>query len=429
MIDLDQQIRDGLVHATAGIGDARPADLAPRLVTIRTRRRRTARRRAVGVAAVATVLVLVVGVAVAVTDGRLGHHAQVIAGPGEPKGFADLGPGWHALDTGPVPAMTRATLAWTGHELLVAGSGRMYGYDPNTAAWRTLAAPPYALSGMVWTGDALVATEQSGGGAGARSAWWDPTANDWHDIGKVPVAPGLAAAGSRGPLSSDYGDALVWTGQRVIDSTHGAVLDPRLWHWSTLAEPADLIPYTGLLSTNPVWDGHELLVSAFTTQPGLAWNALGTSYREVPGVPEALTGGSQYVPRSTATGSDGRVVLVTGTDAGLAAALDAHSGEWTALPALPGMESSEGCPQEIAAVDDDILVAPCQSADPLFLRNGAWQTTGPQPNVPVVTNGFAWHGVWLVAGGAVIAWTTSTDTDNDPGAPYVHAEVWVPPAR
>jgi hypothetical protein len=411
MIDLDQQIRDGLVDASADVGASRPADLAFRLVAIRTRRRRTTRRRALALAAA---IVLIAGMTVAVAGSRHGDQAQVITGPGEPKGFADLGPGWHVLDTGPVPGMSRAVLAWTGHELLVAGSGAMYAYDPNTAAWQRLAPPPFEPDGMVWTGEALVATGQSStGGAPALSAWWDPTGDQWHDIGTVPVAPGLVAAGSRGPTSNDYGDSLVWTGQRVIDSTHGAVLDPGSWRWSDLAMPSNVIAYSGLLTTNPVWDGHE--------QAGLAWSALGTSYREVPGVPAALTGEAGVSRNTSAVAAAGSVVLVPGTDTGRAAELDPTTGSWTALPRVPGMRASEGCPKELASVGEDVLVAPCDGSDPLFLRGGRWQTTGPQPDVPADKNGFAWHGVWLGVDGAVIAWSTSTDAANEVGAPYVEA--------
>ena len=243
MIDLDQQIRDGLVDASVDVGASHPADLASRLVAIRTRRRRTTRRRALAVAAA---IVLVVGVTAAIAESRHGDQAQVITGPGEPKRFADLGPGWHVLDTGPVPGMSRAVLAWTGHELLVAGPEAMYAYDPNTVAWQRLAPPPFEPDGMVWTGEALVATGPLQRRSHARaSAWWDPTRDQWHDLGTVPVAPGLAAAGSRGPTANDYGDSLVWTGQRVIDSTHGAVLDPASWRWSDLAMPADLIRLLG----------------------------------------------------------------------------------------------------------------------------------------------------------------------------------------
>ena len=78
MIDLDQQIRDGLVDASADLGASRPVELASRLVAIRTRRRRSARRRALALAAA---IVFVVGVTLAVTDSRHGDQAQVITGP------------------------------------------------------------------------------------------------------------------------------------------------------------------------------------------------------------------------------------------------------------------------------------------------------------------------------------------------------------
>ena len=121
-------------------------------------------------------------------------------------------------------------------------------------------------------------------------------------------------------------------------------------------------------------------------------------------------------------------MLVPGTDTGRAAALDPTTGTWAALPPVPGMQASEGCPQELASVGADVLVSPCDGSDPLFLRGGTWQTTGPQPDVPAATNGFAWHGVWLGVDDAVVAWSTSTDASNGGGAPFVHAEVWVPPA-
>ena len=192
--------------------------------------------------------------------------------------------------------------------------------------------------------------------------------------------------------------------------------------------PGNVIAYSGLLTTNPVWDGHELVISTFGTQAGLAWNALGTSYREVPGVPAAVDGRGGGEPQHVGGGRRGERRARARDRHGPRRCARPHHRDLDRPSPGPRHAGQRRLPQELASVGEDVLVAPCDGSDPLFLRGDRWQTTGPQPDVPAAKNGFAWHGVWLGVDGAVIAWSTSTDAANEVGAPYVHAEVWVPPA-
>ncbi|MCB0952919.1 MAG: hypothetical protein KDB13_09430, partial [Microthrixaceae bacterium] len=57
---------------------------------------------------------------------------------------------------------------------------------------------------------------------------------------------------------------LLWTGNRVVDMTHGAVLDPSTGSSEPLEMPDDLVKYTHLLSSNAVWTGREVVLAAYS---------------------------------------------------------------------------------------------------------------------------------------------------------------------
>lgn len=122
------------------------------------------------------------------------------------------------------------------------------------------------LAGLAWTGQDLVAVSRS-----SRAAAWNPWTNAWISLRPPTTAPALAAVGVSGMSPpGGIGVALVWTGERLLDLTHGSVLNPQDGMWSDLALPTDIVRFTGLLQSTPVWDGSEVVAASFSSGPGLA---------------------------------------------------------------------------------------------------------------------------------------------------------------
>ncbi len=386
--------------------------------TIRSRATARRRRRMAGLSVV--VVGLFVGAAVVlVAPGD--DSAQVVTRPPapQPEPFAGLAPGWHDFDTGPVPADVFSALVWTGEELIVGTTtGQVFAHEPTGATWRALAPMPWAVHASLGRmGDRMVAVEEL---PPYRSALWDPDTDTWSELGPVPSAPELSVAGGEGPDAADGGHALVWTGERLFDISRMAVLDPEQGTWSALPLPVDVIPYTGLLGSTPVWDGHEVVLVSLTG-PGLAWDAIASAYRVVPAPPPELAGVEHVAPDGVAVGLDGRVVIVTHTDAGVVEAFDARTDTWSAMPSVPGMAMGEGCPKLAAAVGGHLVVEACDGSLPVHLDGGEWRPTGP------VATETCCMTQWLAMGDVLLSWSSDTDTHNNPDAPYLRARIWVPP--
>lgn len=407
---------------------ARPSDDVWASICARATSRRRRRRAGVSVVVVGAFVAAAV-VLVAPAD----DSAEVVTTPPvvEPAPFRDLAPGWHDLDTGPVPASVFPSVVWTGSELIVGDGLRgLYAFDPADERWRTLAPLPFETeASLAWIGDRLVAVvddmdqptpDSVTWSWNDRSAVWDPETDTWRELGAVPVAPEYAAVGSRGPFTSS-GHALVWTGERLVDITNGAVLDPEAMTWSALPLPADLVPYTRLLYSKPQWDGREIVLAAIEG-PGLAWNATVTAYREIPALAPELSGDGQVVPDHSVVGARDRVAIITATGAGLAMELDSRTDTWSALPPVPGMAADAGCVQPLAAaVGGTLVVQPCDGRAPVFLDRDTWRSTGE------VGTEICCMTQWVSLGDVLLSWSTDTDTQNNPDAPYVRAKLWVPP--
>ncbi len=368
---------------------------------------------------------------------------RTVAPPEPPPGFASLGPGWQPLDTGPVPAMSSGVgMVWTGTELIVAGEGSAHAYDPVASTWRSIGWPT-AIGGsqldLVWTGTEVVGVGQRDGGTGPdraaerASITWDPDSGTWAEQGPVRGAPALKAAlsayGAGGPLTANHRVALMWTGERVLDMTHLAAYDPATGVWTPMPVPEDrdIIEFTHLQYTNPVWTGEEAVLLGWSSVPGLAWNRRGDAFREVPGVPDAFLGAEPSVlPDAVATAFDGDVVVVAqpggGVTQGRAGRVEVDTGEWVPLPEVPGVEAWNGCPSGVVAVRSVLVVLPCvDGRPPVALGEEGWSPIGGGPPIGCCL------GAWVVVDGALVVWQTDGDTLNNPDAPYVRAEVWVPP--
>ena len=353
---------------------------------------------------------------------------------------------WMALAPWTVPPRPAAPLTWTGSALVVTVPGTAHLYDPVGRAWTQLALPAAlatSATSVAWTGEDLVfVTRSDGTGSPARSAAWNPEARRWRELGPVPVAPSVTAAlglfGGSSLLSGPDGDlSLIWTGTRLLDLSHGAVLDPGTWTWTELAMPGDLVPYTALLYTTPVWTGREVVMAAWSTRPGLAWSADGSAYREVPGMPREVFGPDDAIPDATATRLGSGVLVQanllgttiddpSGSGGGtpVAAVLDPSTGAWTAFEAAPAIAGEPWCWPRSVTIGADTVVAStrCEGGVPSVLIDGAWTPIPPTDDARPCC-----AGTWTVAGSALVVWESDTDTGNNPEAPYVRARVWIPP--
>jgi len=104
---------------------------------------------------------------------------------------------WRALPAPPL-ALYRATVTWTGTEVIVAGAtsdpgvtiaGDVEGvaYDPETNSWRELPQAPVhsQATDAAWTGAELVVVDYS-----ATAAAYDPATNSWRELRDLPVLTG-----------------------------------------------------------------------------------------------------------------------------------------------------------------------------------------------------------------------------------------------
>ncbi len=148
---------------------------------------------------------------------------------------------WRALPVGPLD-VTNGAAAWDGSELLIVGwltnaangvfpaggDHTAAAYDPKTATWRSVPAPPWdpaergsALT-VAWTGAQLVAYTYS-----LHSATYSPATNTWRALADLPVT----AHECNPSAASVAGDVLAsYCGQM-------AVLSGVDHQWATLASP------------------------------------------------------------------------------------------------------------------------------------------------------------------------------------------------
>lgn len=446
--DLDVILRDALAAATEGLGEVEADELARRLVGRRPRRPRRA-----PMVAAAAILVVAGLVAGSVWWRGRGDRVEVVDDrPATEPGFAGFGPGWHRLDTGPVPPMSSVSVAWAADRLVVSGtvmepdgsgSARVYGFDPVVRTWNRLPDPPMDSATIVDADGVLVAVgvpdyTTFGRGVAMRWATLVPGADAWDLRGDVPLSPALAATGATGPTAINGSPHLLWTGERVIDVSHLAALDVHTGATSTLPIEGDPLRFTQLLYGAPVWTGDEILLASWAIGPGLAWSADGSRVREVPGLTrERVDNG--FVRQSASYEVDGRVLMVAmSPDSGVAptAWYDAATDAWSAGPTIP-VALRDRCGVEMAAAGDVVVVQPCDYGD------GVPQEDGPVFGPPLALRGDEWVeverppttsgcclGLWFSTPTAVVMWSTDTDTLNNPDAPYVDAAVWVPnPSR
>lgn len=453
MNDLDETLRSGLRASTEGIGQINGEELSELLHARAAARAadladRPSRARAIAIAAAVALLASVSGLAAyrLTSDNQrdVATDGPAAAGPG----FDGWGPGWHLLDTGPVPMGGPASMAFLDGRLYVARlvtsdgdesyrprSG-LWSFDPATDTWATHPEPPVEDVHIVATDSELVAV----GGPGSTGpgpldrlltwATWSPGDAQWTTHGAVPIAEELRQAGTTGPTPPTTDWSLVWTGRVVIDFTSGAVLDPADGAATPLEFPAEVVRYSHLRQATPVWTGSTVVAASWSTRPALAWDESGRLLGEIPGPPMA---DPEYALSAAAVSVAGEVVLLArdATSGGARAArYDPTSDEWSEVAAPDPTEP--WCPYLAAAVGDSVVSRGCRHDDtrdrtedtsPQLLEGDAWSTLADPPRRE--------QGIerWLGTEQALVTWVSDDDSMNNPQAPFRWAAVWIPPGE
>lgn len=417
---LDELLRDGLREATEPVGVVPPGELARLLAARRAAPQeidgRTRRRRGGGLAAAAVLVALVGGLVLALRDRPDAEQVvvqepttstttvdttpPVVPAPEElqplppvaplPAPLAaieDWAPGWYQLDTSSLPQVSGRSV-WFDGELYVTASGagaeldttRVFRRDRDTAAWVELPPLDLTLAALVAAGDHLVAVGEEGFATTPIPRAWAvlaPDGRSWRQMGRVRQEPTLASGRYLGPW-------LVWTGERVLDTTGAAVLDPATGSAAALEVPDE---ETLVLRTGPtVWTGERAVLATWGPEPGWSWDARGRFLGEVPpaavdGLPEPPEL-SQPV-RAAVAAVDGAVLAVgapTWSEFALGRTLSEGQLRWDDAPAPPmapfvgSLNYFVQCSPWLGAARDTALALTCNAAGSRAAtsRGGDW---------------------------------------------------------
>ncbi len=344
------------------------------------------------VTAAAAVLLLVAGVALTVGRTDSTHDIDAAAGTRD-DGFRDWGPGWHDLDTSGVPDVSNVSVAFLDGDLYLAGTrypagpeqphAELYRFDPVTDGWSEVPAPDMMRATIAAAGDQLVArgtqATESEADLVKPGEWatWTPGDASWTSRGDIAPAAALQQL-EETPLRTTR---LVWTGRRVIDLTHGSVLDPATGTSTPLELPADIESTALVETTTPVWTGSLVVMTAWSSRSGVAWDADGRLVGLLPPPPDVPT----IADATWAAAIGGEVVaLAVGDETGttLTARLDPTTGAWTRLDDLPPTPIPTGtyCSYVLASAADHAVAAPCatgesRSAPTFTLDDDRWRST------------------------------------------------------
>lgn len=392
-VELDERISAALVALADQAEAPRPYPGVPSATGLDRKGPDRPRPSRVWIVAAAVVgLALASGVALSV--GRSGgtHDVETVDGA-DTATFGDWSPGWHDLDTSGLPDLSGLSVAFLGEELYLAGTNHpagpeqahveLYRFDPVSKRWSEVPAPAMERATIVAAGEQLVAR-------GARAAespsdladpgeWatWVPGDASWTDRGDIAASAALQRIAST-PLRDTR---LVWTGRRVIDVTHGSVLDPLAGtSWSLELPPA--VDTTALVeTTTPVWTGSLVVMTAWSSRSGVTWDADGRLVGLLPPPPDVPTIADATWVAAT---DEGVIALAAGDETGATRSvrLDPTTGSWTRLDDLPPTRIPAGtrCSYVAARAADQVVAAPCTAAEPastatFTLDGDRWQPT------------------------------------------------------
>jgi hypothetical protein len=320
--------------------------------------------------------------------------------------------GWHNIDTGPVPPSPTSSVTWTGSELVVATSTRLFAWNAQTGQWRELGGPPFVgrIVAIAAMGDSVMVVGEWEGERLSASVRLPTGA--WTDHGQ---APGTARA-----LSPNRMPSMLWTGQRLLVATWGAQFDPATGIWSELERPAQFNSIFAATYTNPVWTGDQLVVHSPNPEAGFGYNADGSPSGELSIIGPDLVAPTGLIDDTLGVRMGDEALYLNG--AGVTAAYSPTTDSWRLLESVPAFERSEGCPTYLVGLDDTAAAWPCWSSEgPVYLTDEGWEPIEGGPEIRCCID------QWTQVNGALLIWSSSTDTTNDPNAPHVNAKLWVPP--
>jgi hypothetical protein len=295
-------------------------------------------------------------------------------------------------------------------------------YDPETDAWRSLAAAPSGLRGgggqaAAWTGSDAVFWVGNSPDGPVGTGVYDPAADSW----RSPAA---------GPLGVREGYVSVWTGKRLLimggvagdqfATPIGAGVDPATGSWK---QAAALNKLTGFVPTGAVWEGSNAFVFGNVSQcPQLGsrcqqYRPMFVSYTPSTDTVQQIALSGAPVGRKTLgllvpIAWTGHGVLFTDLSDPAAAVVtyDPASGTWQVGPPAPCAASSDTSGQ--VAWAGAVLVVPCGRAR-LQLYDPTSQTwrvlsAGPSPLNSRTSSAIAWTGTQL------IVWSGSSSSASNP---------------
>jgi hypothetical protein len=340
--------------------------------------------------AVPVVLGAVIALAAAGTGGAQAASRPHASAPRTAAAMSTTGT-WRLLPKAPVTRLSaELTTVWTGHEMIIHGSGVTFAYRPASRKWVRLAKGPSPLSGLettdvaVWTGSRMLIVGLTNGSYnpatntwratarpgtplyGAVTAWtghrllawagtccggtshdgiaYNPASNTWRNLPVAPLAARKSASGA-------------WTGRDLVvaggfrEGLNGtdiffrdaAAYNPATGRWRKIA-PMPRREY----GATAVWDGREILFiggvrQGLTGPParGLAYNPATNRWRLLPSMAYPRSGSPRSLESGFAAVWTGHQLLIWG---GLTAkgippphgeAYTPATGKWTALPASP----------------------------------------------------------------------------------------------
>ena len=251
---------------------------------------------------------------------------------------------WKLLPRSPLTRLPAdLTAVWTGREMIIHGNyypgtggirGVTVAYRPATRTWARLANGPARPSAFettdaaAWTGSRMLVFGQT-------SASYNPAANSWRPVSRVPM--------------SLFGAVTGWTGHRFLawggaccedQSRNGAVYNPASNTWRVL--PA--APLIVRRDASGTWTGRELVVaggehlvragqSSVLLKDAAAYNLATGRWRKIAPMPRREAG-------ATAVWDGKEILFIGGTRAGVRGpaprglAYNPVTNRWRLLPAM-----------------------------------------------------------------------------------------------
>lgn len=451
---LDQLLHDGLRDATEPVGTIDADELSRRLQARRSApgdRGDAARRRRPGWLVAAALLVVAGTTATIVLVDRRDTEevvvqepttttttATTVPAPLTPEELAPvppilpeaapLGPidqwrpGWYRVDTTSLPTLDGRSV-WFGGEPYVTAAGtgedvastRVFRRDRDTGEWVELAQLDLMLGVLVAAGDHLVAVGEEGYAAPPIPRAWavlDTDGRSWRPMGRVRPDPTRASASYLAPR-------LVWTGERVLDTTGAAVLDPA----TGTATPLEVPDEERLVVTfgTALWTGERAVLATWGPEPGYSWDARGRFLGEVPAaaidVLPAAPELSQPVQVAVATVGEAVLAVAAPTWSPYAVGrqLPTGSDQWRDAPAPP-MAPFEGqvnlfvqCGTWLGAARGTALALTCNAAGhrAAAFVDGRWTAIAvPEAlsTAPVSSVESSEHAVTVGTTGSLLVW-------------------------